>query len=58
MILNFEVFTEVFEKCVIKLSDISTLSTPNLYTMFFQMKFFTFCCVIFAKGFASTHLVK
>ena len=40
------------------LSDTSTLGTPNLHTMFFQTKFLTFCCVIFAKGSASTYLVK
>ena len=40
------------------LSDISTLGTPNLHTIFFQMKFLTFCFVILAKGSASTHLVK
>ena len=58
MILNSEVFAKVFEKCVIKLSDINTLGTLNLYIVFFQKKFLTFCCVIFSKGSASTHLVK
>ena len=40
------------------LSDTNTLGIPNLHTMFFQTKLLTFCCVIPAKGSASTHLVK
>ena len=40
------------------LSDTSTLGSPNLPIMLFQMKFLTFCYVIFAKGSTSTHLVK
>ena len=61
MIFYSELFIKIPERCIIKLLfivDTSTLGIPNLHTMLFQTKFLTFCYVIFAKGSASTHLVK